>query len=55
MSQGKSVPARGAGGQNEPQIQALTLSPSNLESSHMEFGIMRVADFAESQRFSAAC
>jgi hypothetical protein len=55
MSQGRSVPARGAYGQKEPQIHALTFSPYNLETSQVEFGMMRVADFPENRRFSAAC
>ena len=47
MSQGRSVPARGASGQNEPQIQALTLLGCNLGAACPLFDIMRVTDFSK--------
>jgi len=55
MSQGRSVPAGGASGQNELQIKALTLSPRTLEAAQVEFGILGVTDLAENWCFSAAC
>jgi hypothetical protein len=55
MSRGRSVPARGQSAQNRPQLHALTRLIRTLTAIYIEFGIMRVADFADFGRFSAAC
>ena len=47
MSPGRSVPARGRNGQNEPQIEALRRVRSHLGCVHFQFGIMRVTDSAK--------
>ena len=55
MRQGRSVPERGTNRENGPQLQALIPRLCILEATHIVFGIMRVADLAETAHFSAAC
>jgi hypothetical protein len=55
MSQGRSVPAQGKNGQKGQQLQALICLEITGYSVLIEFGIMRVADFVQNGRFSAAC
>ena len=50
MSRGRSVPARGQGGQNEPQIQSLSCLLS-LSSRLSSSGITQVAEFSRNHPF----
>jgi hypothetical protein len=55
MSQGRSVPAPGQSGQNEPRIEHLRIPFSMLGREHLQFDIMQVADLAVKYHFSANC
>jgi hypothetical protein len=55
MRHRRSVPACGESGQKEPQIQSLTLSAVRCGAVYLQFGIVRVADFSKTHRFSASC
>jgi hypothetical protein len=51
LSQGRSVPAHGQSGQNEPQIQALSLLAKQLSSRLSSSGVTRVAEFSRNHSF----
>src|SRR5215475_4216879 len=51
MSQGRSVPARGQSGQNEPLIEALTHFQRNLGCFCLQFGIKQVTTFLKTAFF----
>src|SRR5689334_16943267 len=55
MSQGRSVPERGQSGRKWPQIEQVSHLPGNLGAVCLQFGIMKVTDFAREYRFSAHC
>ena len=55
MSQGRSVPARGQSGRKGPQIEQVSHLRGNLGAVCLQFGIMKVTDFAREDRFSAHC
>jgi hypothetical protein len=55
MSQGRSVPARCQIGHDGQKLQALRGTQRSSDTTHIEFGIMRVADFAKIVLFSASC
>ena|ERR1700676_4546221 len=55
MSKARSVSADGRSGQNGPQLEALNLLRHKSKAADLAFGKIRVADFAQKLRFSAAC
>jgi hypothetical protein len=54
MSQGRSVPEQGQSGRKGPQKEQVSDLRRHLGAVCLQFGIMKVTDFAEKGRFSAS-